>query len=115
MKIEEILKANICAFGQTIFDMLSLEEDEFSRALNYYIEDNNFEEALEEYAYEFDYDLYNIKNISRRKNFSKKEFDYMDVISCSIKAYLKTINKDKTISAEALVDNILDELKKLNK
>ena len=115
MKLKNILEANICAFGQTIFDMFSLENDEFSRALDYYITDNNFEEVLEEYAYQFEYDLYDIKNKCDNCSYENKEWNYMDIMDCSNTAFLKTTTKDKTIEIEALIDNIVDEFNKINK
>lgn len=115
MKLEEILKANICAFGQTIFDMFSLEEDEFLKALEYYIDNNNFEEMLDEYAYEFEYDLDDIENISNNSNYKNKKWEYIDILNYCNKAFSNTIIKDKTISIEAFIDNIVNEFNKANK
>lgn len=115
MKLENILKAGICAFGQNTFDNYSLEEEEFTQALDYYITDNNFKEMLEEYAYELDYDIENITNISKRSKYKDRNWDYIDILNCCRLAYIKTITEDKTINAEALIDNIVNEFKKLNK
>ena len=115
MKLEDVLKASLCAFGQTIFDMFTLEEDEFSRALNFYITDNNFEELLENYAYDFEYDLDDIENKCKNINYENKDWDYMDIINCCNSAYFKTITQDKTINVEALIDNILRKFNKINK
>ena len=112
MKLKNILEANICAFGQTIFDMFSLEEDEFSRALDYYIADNNFKEMLDEYAYQFEYDLDDIKNISNKSNYKNKEWNCIDIMDCSRQAFIQTITKDKTIDVEAFIDNIVNEFNK---
>lgn len=115
MKLKDILEANICAFGQTIFDVFSLEEDEFSRALDYYLTDNNFEEMLEEYAYQFDYDLVDIENITNKSNYKNKEWNYIDIMDCCKQSFIKTITVDKTIDSEAFIDNIVNELNKINK
>lgn len=115
MKLKNILEANICAFGQTIFDMFSLEDDEFSRALDYHITDNNFKEMLEEYAYQFEYDLDNIKNISNKSIYKNKEWNYIDIIAYCRQAFIKTITEDKTIDVEAFIDNIVNEFNKINK
>ena len=40
MKLENILKSCICAFGENTFDHFSLEEGEFVRTLDYYISDD---------------------------------------------------------------------------
>ena len=115
MKLKKILEANICAFGQTIFDMFSLEDDEFYRALDYYITNNNFEEMLEEYAYQFDYDLDDIKNLCNQSNYKNKEWNYIDIMNCCRLAFIKTIAKDKTIDVEAFIDNITNEFNKITK
>ena len=72
MKLKKILEANICAFGQTIFDMYSLEDDEFARALDSYLNDDDYSDMLEEYAYEFDYDIDGIQNISDNSRYKNK-------------------------------------------
>lgn len=97
LKTKNILEANICAFGQTIFDIFSLENDEFVRNLDYYINNNNFEEMIEEYAYEFDYDIDDIQNIVNNSKYKEKEWEYMDIITSCRLAYIKTIEQDKTI------------------
>lgn len=115
MKLENILKAGICAFGQNTFDSLSLEEEEFIRALDYYITENNFEEMLDEYAYELDYDIMDIENICDNYTYKNKDWNYLEIIDCCRIAYIKTITKDKTIDAEALIDNIIKEFEKIKK
>ena len=114
MKLKNILEASICAFGQTIFDMHSLEDDEFARALDYFVNDNNFEEILEEYAYEFDYDIVDIQNKSDNSKNKNKEWNYIDIMNCCRPAFFKTITEDKTIEPEALIDNIVNEFNKIN-
>ena len=42
MKIKEILKANICAFGEKIFDQFSLDDADFAEALDFNITSNNY-------------------------------------------------------------------------
>ncbi len=112
MKLEKILKACICAFGQTTFDLLSLEDDEFTRALEYYItDDKNFEEMLEEYAYEFDYDIDNILNISNNPIYKDKQWNYIDIMNNCRLANEKTITEDKKLNVEAFINNIVNKLK----
>lgn len=115
MKIKEILKANICAFGQNTFDNFSLEDDTFTRALDSYITANDFEEIIEDYAYDLDYDVEDIDNIVSDLKYKNKDWDYLEIMNCSRIAYSKTITQDKTLDAEALVDNIIKEFNKLNK
>lgn len=115
MKLENILKAGICAFGQNTFDSFSLEEEEFIRALDYYVTDNNYEEMLEEYANELEYDTEDIYNICDNYSYKNKEWDCITIMNCCRIAYIETITKDKTIDAEAFVDNIVKEFKKINK
>lgn len=115
MKLKNILEANICAFGQTIFDMQSLEDDEFVRALDYYLNDNNYDDMLEEYANEFDYDIVDMKNKCDNVSIKNKEFDYLDIMNCCRPAFIKTITEDKTIDPEALIDNIVNAFNKINK
>ena len=47
MKIDNILKASLCAFGQNTFDSYSLEEEEFIRALDEKAEDYWIKEKME--------------------------------------------------------------------
>ena len=115
MKLRTILKASICAFGQPIFDMHSLEDDEFYRALDSYLNDNDIDEMLNDYAYEFDYDIVDIKNKCENASYKNKEFGYIDIMNCCRPDFYKTITEDKTIDVEAFIDNILKEFKKLNK
>lgn len=115
MKLKNILKANICAFGQTIFDMHSLEDDEFYRALDSYLNDNNIDEMLNDYAYEFDFDIDEIQNKCNNSNCKNKEWKYLDIMSCCRPAFFKTITEDKTIDVEAFIDNIVNEFNKINK
>ena len=115
MKIKNILEANICAFGQTLFDMFSLEDDEFYRALDSYLNDSNFDDMIKEYAYEFEYDMIDLENQANNCNYKNKEWDYIDIMNCSRIAFVKTITDDKTIEVEAFIDNILNEFNKLNK
>lgn len=115
MKLKNILEANICAFGQTIFDMHSLEDDEFTRALDSYLNDTDCNEMVEEYAYTFDYDKVDIQNKCNNSGYKNKEWDYLDIMNCCRPAFFKTITKDKTIDAEAFIDNIINEFDKINK
>ncbi len=115
MKIKNILEANICAFGQTLFDMHSLEDDEFYRALESYLIDNNLDDMLEEYSYELEYDINDIKNKCNKSSNKNKEWDYIDIMNCCRVAFIKTITRDKTIDVEAFIDNILDEFNKLSR
>ena len=115
MKLKNIIEANICAFGQTIFDMHSLEDDEFARALDEYLNDDYYSSKLEEYVYEFDYDIVDMKNKCNSASIKNREFDYIDIINSCRTAFTKTTAKDKTIDLEALIDNILNEFKKIKK
>ena len=115
MKQKNILEASICAFGQTIFDMQSLEDDEFARALDSYLNDDDYSDMLEEYAYEFDYDIVDMKNKCESFSNKNKEFDYIDIMNCCRLAFIKTITVDKTIDPEAFIDNIVNEFDKINK
>lgn len=114
MKIKNILEANISAFGQTLFDMHSLEDDEFCRALDSYLNDNNIDEMLEEYAYEFDFDIAYIQNKCKNLSYKNREWDYIDIMNCCRPAFFITITEDKTIDVEAFIDNILENFNKLN-
>ena len=76
MKIDNILKASLCAFGQNTFDSYSLEEEEFIRALDYFINENDFNSMIEDYAYEFDYDIDDLKKAEQRINCKSKDFEY---------------------------------------
>lgn len=115
MKLKNILEVSICAFGQTIFDMQSLEDEEFVRALNSYLNDDDYKDMLEEYSYEFEYDIVDIKNKCNSISIKNKEFEYLDIMNCCRVAFIKTIVEDKTINPEALIDNIVNEFKKINK
>lgn len=115
MKIKNILEANICAFGQTLFDMHSLEEDEFYRALDSYLIDNNLDDMLEEYSYELEYDIDDIRSKCKNSSYKNKEWEYIDIMNCCRVAFIKTIVNDKTIDAEAFIDNILNEFNKLSR
>ncbi len=115
MKLENILKASICAFCENTFDNYSLEEEEFIEALDYYINDNNYEERLQEYAYKIDYDFENIINIANESKYKNKNWDYINIMNCCRIAYINTITNDKTINAEAFVDNVIKELNKNQK
>lgn len=115
MKLKNILEASICAFGQTIFDMQSLEDDEFARALDSYLNDDDYNDMLEEYAYEFDYDIVDMKNKCNSFKNKNREFDYIDIMNCCRPAFIKTISEDKTIDPEALIDNIVNAFNKINK
>ena len=115
MKLKNILEVNICAFGQTIFDMQSLEEDEFAKALDSYLNCDEYSDMLEEYAYKFEYDIVDMKNKCNNINTKNKEYAYLDIMNrCSL-AFLKTITVDKTINPEAFIDNIVNEFNKINK
>lgn len=115
MKIKNILEANICAFGQTLFDMHSLEDDEFCRVLDSYLNYNDIDEMLEEYAYELDFDIAYIQNKCKNLSYKNREWDYIDIMNCCRPAFFKTITEDKTIDVEAFIDNILEKFNKLNK
>lgn len=115
MKLKNILEANICAFGQTLFDMHSLEDDEFARALDSYLNDSDYNDMLEEYSYQLDYDFIDIQNISDSSSYKNKEWDYLDIMNCCRPAFVKTITIDKTIDLEAFIDNIVNEFNKINK
>ena len=115
MKQKNILEASICALGQTIFDMHSLEDDEFIRALDSYLNDKEIDEMLEEYSYELGYDIVDIKNQCSNSSCKNTEWNYTEIMNCCRPAFIKTITIDKTIDAEALIDNIINEFKKQNK
>jgi len=112
MKIENILNASLCAFGQNTFDLYSLEEEEFIRALDYFLNEFNLESMLEDYTYEFDYDIDAIKKAKQRIKCKNMDFDYVGIMNCCRQAYVKTIFEDKTIDAEAFVDNLVKEFNK---
>lgn len=114
MKLKDIFEASICAFGQTLFDMHSLEEDEFLRALDSYLNDSSFDEMLEEYSYEFDYDTVDMQEKCNNSSCNDKELDYLETMNCCRLAFIKTITQDKTIDAEAFIDNIINEFNKIN-
>lgn len=115
MKIKEILKANICAFGETIFDQFSLDDADFAEALDFNITSNNYETSFEEYVYQLQYDRGDIDNqVSTLKN-KNKDYDYLEIMNIGRKAFINTITDDKTINAEAFIDNIIKEVKKINK
>ena len=115
MKIKEILKANICAFGETIFDQFSLDDADFAEALDFNITSNNYETSFEEYVYQLQYDSGDIDNqVSTLKN-KNKDYDYLEIMNIGRKAFINTITDDKTINAEAFIDNIIKEVKKINK
>lgn len=69
---------------------------------------------FKEYAYQFEYDLDDIKNISNKSNYKNKELNYIEIIDCCRQAFIKTITVDKTINAEAFIDNIVNEFNKIN-
>lgn len=110
MEIDTILKASLCAFGQNTFDCYSLEEEGFVQALDYFLNASDFDAILEDYAYEFDYDIEDIKKATKRIKCKNREFDYIEIMNCGRSAYVKTIFEDKTIDAEAFVDNLVKEL-----
>ena len=116
MKLENILKSCICAFGENTFDHFSLEEGEFVRTLDYYISDDaNTKEMLSEYAYTLEYDIDNIINILQNSKDKDKDWNYIDIINCCRSAYVKTITIDKTLDSEAFIDNVVAEFKKISK
>ena len=115
MKLENILKSCICAFGENTFDHFLLEEGEFVRTLDYYISDDaNTKEMLSEYAYTLEYDIDNIINILQNSKDKDKDWNYIDIINCCRSAYVKTITIDKTLDSEAFIDNVVAEFKKTN-
>lgn len=116
MKLENILKSCICAFGENTFDHFSLEEEDFVRTLDYYIsDDDNTKEILSEYAYTLEYDIDNIVNILENFKCQNKDWKYIDIINCCRSAYVKTITIDKTLDSEAFIDNVVAEFKKISK
>ena len=40
------------------------------------------------------------------------DFDYVGIMNCCRQAYVKTIFEDKTIDAEAFVDNLVNQFNK---
>lgn len=112
MKIDEILKSSLCALGQNIFDYYSLQENEFIQALDYFLNDSNLYSMLEDYAYEFDYDTEDIKKAKQRIKCKNRDFNYIEIMNCCRVAYVKTIFEDKTIDAEAFLDNLVKEFNK---
>ena len=67
---------------------------------------------IEDYAYEFDYDIDDLKKAEQRINCKSKDFEYDEIMDCCRLAYVKTIFEDKTIDAEAFIDNIVKEFNK---
>ena len=112
MKIKEILKANICAFGETIFDQFSLDDADFAEALDFNITSNNYETSFKEYVYQLQYDSGDIDNQVLTLKNKNKDYDYLEIMNIGRIAFINTINDDKTINAEAFIDNIIKEVKK---
>jgi hypothetical protein len=70
---------------------------------------------FEEYAYELEYDTGNIENMCNKCRYKNKDLDYVNILTSCRLAYIQTITKDKTIDAEAFVDNIVKEFNKISK
>lgn len=113
--IKEIFKASVCGFCENIYEDASIDEKEFKKYLLDFLYEEDLQECLERSTSEICYDIVNIDNICKDKLFilkNKKFDDINTIIKYCTSAYLKTLEKDKTINIEAFVDNLADEFLK---
>lgn len=114
--IKDILQASVCSFCENIYEDNSLDENEFIKYLNDFMPEENIQECLKSCTADIAYDIKNIDNICDNLLWTKhKMFEEYEVIEPCKSAYLKTLEKDKTINIEAFVDNLTQELLSIQK
>ena len=106
--IKDIMKASVCSFCENIYEYESINENEFIDFLEDFLFAEDIEECLETCLSDIAYDYVNIENIcDNNLRFLKDEhMDINYIIDNCTNAYLKTIDKDRTINVEAFVDNL---------
>ena len=98
----------MCIWSKYIWLLFSWRR-KFCTSIRLFLNASDFDDILEDYAYEFDYDIEDIQKAKKRIKCKNREFDYIEIMNCGRSAYVKTIFEDKTIDAEAFVDNLVKE------
>lgn len=112
--IKEIFQASVCGFCENIYEYNSIDEEEFIEYLKIFLVDENPQSDLEYSTSGVLYDIENIENVCDSLYYLKnKYFKEDDVIKLCKRAYLQTLENDKTIKVEAFVDNLSKEFSKL--
>lgn len=108
--IKKIFQASICGFCKNIYEYNSIDTGEFIEYLKSFLIDENLQINLGYSTSDVLYDIANIENICDNLYYLKnKYFKEADVIAICKKAYLQTLDNDKTINVEAFVDNLSNE------
>ena len=110
LSIKEIFKASVCSFCENIYEYNSIDEKDFIKSLKYFLHEEDLQGCLEVCTSEIAYDIENIENVCNNLYLLKyKQFEERDIIDICKKAYCLTLEKDKTINVEVLVDNLSKE------
>lgn len=105
--IKEIFKASVCSFCENIYEYNSIDKEDFAKSLKYFLHEEDLQGCLEFCTSQIAYDTENIENICNNLYLLKyRHFKERDIIDVCKNAYLQTLEKDKTISVEAFVDNL---------
>ena len=110
LSIKEIFKASVCSFCENIYEYNSIDEKDFIKSLKYFLHEEDLQGCLEVCTSEIAYDTVNIENVCDDLYLLKyRHFEERDIIDICKNAYLQTLEKDKTINVDALVDNLSKE------
>ncbi len=111
--IKDIFKASVCSFCENIYEYNSIDTNEFLKLLKSFLREEDLQECLELCTSDVIYDINNIENICDNLYLlNYKKFEEENTVDICRKAYIQTLEKDKTINVEAFVDNLTKEFSK---
>ena len=111
--VNDIFKACVCSFCENIYEYNSIDEKDFIESFKSFCNELDLQDCLEACTSGITYDIENINLVCKSLPIPRfKNFELNDVIDVCSNAYKDTIEKDKTISVEALVENLSNEFKK---
>ncbi len=111
--IKDIFKASVCSFCDNIYEYNSLSENKFVKHFQSYLLEEDLQSCLEMCTSEIVFDMQIIEKVCDELYLqSYKNFEIEDIIDDCKNAYLKTIEKDKTIDIKAFINNLSEVFSK---
>ena len=112
--IKDIFKACVCSFCVNIYEFYSLDTNDFIEKLKFFLYEKDLQQYLMICTVDIAYDIVNIDNVCNSLySLYNMQFKENDVLHICINAYLKTIEKDKSINLETFVDNLAKNFSEL--
>ena len=111
-KLKHILKACVCSFCKNIYEYDCIDENEFLEFLKEFLSKDDLQAFLKSYSADANYDYIDIDNIVNNLKSKNKKYNVEETMNFCKLAFLRTIQTDKTIEIQALVDNVTKEFTK---